>query len=270
MPDSNVIPSLDPDLYRSAFRRERNALAQAAESGLRTLVPSCPEWTVATLLAHLGGAYAYVAKTISAGTGEDSVQDLEDLGLPPDIEEWFREDSALERMPSTVLPWFRAAGDELQDVFARFGTDAPAWTWWPPDGTAGFWLRRMANETAIHRWDVQSAVGRAEPIEGDLARDGIDEMFDIYIPRWCRPKSTLGGSGETFRFQRADGEAVWTVLFEGEGMSVYRDGRPGDVSLRGSASDLILFLWQRILPDRLEVEGDVNLLGHYFDFVPPD
>lgn len=270
MSDSYMVPSLKPDVLRGAFHREREALARAAATGLGALVPSCPGWNMATLLAHLGGAYAYVAKTIASGTGEDIVQEIEQLGLPPDIEQWFREDRAPERMPPTVLTWYSATGDELEEIFTRFGPDAPAWTWWEPDQTAGFWLRRMANETAIHRWDAQSAVGRPDPIEGDLARDGIDEMFDVYVPRWCRPKSTLIGAGETFGFRRTDGEAAWTVVFEGDGMAVYRDVRPPDVTLQGTASDLFLFLWQRILPDRLEVEGDIALLGRYFDFVPPD
>ena len=36
-------------------------------------------------------------------------------------------------------------------------------TWWPPDQTVGFWLRRMAHETSIHRRDVESAVGARPP-----------------------------------------------------------------------------------------------------------
>lgn len=265
-----MIRSLEPDTLWAAFQREREALAEAAENALDLPIPSCPGWTMAALVAHLGGAYAYVARTIESGSGQDIVQELEDLSLPPDIEAWFRDDSRLESMPPTVLPWFRATGDHLADVFRRFPPSAPAWTWWPPQQTAGFWLRRMANETAIHRWDAQSGVGRAEPIESELARDGIDEMFDIYVPRWCRPKSTVEGTGESFRFERSDGEAVWVVTFEGDGMSVTTEPRPADVILRGTASDLLLFLWQRILPDRLQVEGDFVLLGRYFDFVPPD
>ena len=269
MADSGVIVSLDSDAYIAAFSREKEALARAAAGKLDAPVPSCPGWSMATLVAHLGGTYASIAKTISVGTGEDIVQELEDLGLPEDIEQWFREDSSLEHMPPTVLDWFCRTGENLEEIFRDTDTSAPAWTWWEPDQSAGFWLRRMANETAVHRWDAESALGRPDPIEPVLARDGIDEMVDIYIPRWCRPKSALAGSGQSFRFVRTDGDGSWTVRFEGEGMST--DDEPAaDVILRSPASDLLLFLWQRILPDRLDVEGDVALLGRYFEFVPPD
>lgn len=258
------------ETLRAAFDRERDALASAAETALDAIVPSCPGWTMTTLLAHMGGTYAYIARTIESGALEDTVQALEHLGLPPEIEEWFRFDRAPERMPATVTSWFRSIGDQLSDVFGRTPPTAPAWTWWPPDQSAGFWLRRMAHETAVHRWDAQSAVGAPDAIDGDLARDGIDEMFDIYIPRWCRPKSTLDGTGESYRFAQSDGTGVWTVTFRGPGMEVSREYQPADVTVRGNASDLLLYLWQRLLPDRLEVEGDVVLLGRYFEFVPPD
>ena len=35
-------------------------------------------------------------------------------------------------------------------------------------------MPRMAQETAVHRWDAQLAHRRAEPIEAERVRDGID------------------------------------------------------------------------------------------------
>jgi hypothetical protein len=128
----------------------------------------------------------------------------------------------------------------------------------------------MAHETAVHRWDAQLANGAAEPIEAELARDGIDEALDVYQPRWCRPKSTIAGNGESYHFHRTDGEGEWLVEFEGEGMRVSRKHARADVAVRGTASDLVLFLWQRIPGRRLEVLGDAALLDRYFELVPPD
>ena len=54
-------------------------------------------------------------------------------------------------------------------------------TWWPPDQTVGFWLRRMAHETSIHRRDVESAVGAETPVAPDLAVDGIDEVLALML-----------------------------------------------------------------------------------------
>ena len=46
-------------------------------------------------------------------------------------------------------------------------------------------------------------------------------------------------------------------------------GEPHDIQISGTASDLALFLWQRKVADRLEVQGDTSLLSGYFVLVPP-
>lgn len=261
-----MIPSLAPDLYLESFVRDRDALIDAAAGRLALPVPSCPGWIMAALVAHVGGAYAYVTRAITGG-GSPVVDDLE---VPADVRAWLQDRAGSGPAPDSLLDWLRSVGSELEKVFASTDPARPAWTWWEPDQTAGFWLRRMTHETAIHRWDAQAASGRPEPIEADMARDAVDEMLDVYLPRWCRPKSSVAGHGETYRLERTDGEAAWTMRFDGQGMEVDHVALSADVILRAPASDLILFLWQRILGDRLEVEGDVTLLGRYFDFVPPD
>jgi len=37
----------------------------------------------------------------------------------------------------------------------------------------------------------------------------------------------------------------------------------------GTASDLALFLWQRPVTGKLDVQGDASLLSRYFALVPP-
>jgi predicted lipid carrier protein YhbT len=49
---------------------------------------------------------------------------------------------------------------------------------------------------------------------------------------------------------------------------VRREHAKGDVAVRAPASDLLLFLWGRIPPDRLEVMGDTALLPRWFELVP--
>jgi uncharacterized protein (TIGR03083 family) len=261
--------SLTKEDYLDALHREWTAIAACAEGNLNADIPSCPGWTMATLVSHLGGAYASITPNLRGG-GEDMVNELEDLKLPPDIEQWFREDSSMETMPPTVVSWFRTTSQTLEDVLSETDTEARAWTWFEPDQSAGFWLRRMAHETSIHRWDAQAGGGRPEPVEARLAADGIDEMLTVYVPRWCRPKSELEGHGETVAFAPNDAADRWTVRFHEKSLTVMDGATDADVTLAGSSSDLILFLWQRISPDRLTVTGDINLLGCWFDLVPPD
>jgi hypothetical protein len=45
--------------------------------------------------------------------------------------------------------------------------------------------------------------------------------------------------------------------------AVSREHAKGDVAARGSASDLLLFLWGRVSAERLEVFGDAELLARF-------
>ncbi len=128
----------------------------------------------------------------------------------------------------------------------------------------------MAQETAVHRWDAQAALGDPEPIEPELACDGIDEVLDVIVPSRLRgPEDAREGHGETYHFHRTDGPGEWLVRFDAQGATVTREHAKGDVAVRGAASDLLLFLWGRLPGERLEVLGDASLLGRLFELVPP-
>jgi uncharacterized protein (TIGR03083 family) len=261
---------VNKSVYLDSLHSDTTALAAAARLGVGTALPCCPGWTVARLLGHLGAIYISITKNIREGKGEDVVHEREDLGLDPEFERWFEADRTAESAPPTVVEWFERVAEGLETTLREGEPGDRTWTWWAPDQTVGFWMRRMAQETAVHRWDVQQAFGREQPIDSELARDGIDEALEIYQPQWCRPKSTLRGSGESYHFHRTDGEGEWLVRFENGDMKVSHEHAKADVAIRGPASDLLLFLWHRIPADRLEVLGDASLIDRYFELVPPD
>jgi hypothetical protein len=76
------------------------------------------------------------------------------------------------------------------------------------------------------------------------------------------------GQGERFLFRRTDGEGTWAVRFDGPDVEVSQAGA-GDIEISGTASDLMLFLWQRIGAEGLGVRGEESLLDRYFVLVPP-
>src|SRR6201999_3325814 len=66
--------------------------------------------------------------------------------------------------------------EELTAQFAARDPRSPAATWYEPEQTVGFWIRRMAQETVMHRIDAELAVdGTVSAIPEELAVDGIDE-----------------------------------------------------------------------------------------------
>jgi uncharacterized protein (TIGR03083 family) len=261
--------------YLAAFHNDVTKLIAAAHQGLEASVPSCPDWTVATLVTHLTRIYAHRTKLVKVRAQENIIRSYEDLDLPPAFKNWFEtEESDVARMkpPSGLLDLLERSAADFEAVVGSAAADEPVWTWWAPAQTVGFWQRRMAHETAIHRWDVQLAHHCTEPIDAELARDGIDEVFDVMLPmirqRWA--KNPRAGSGESYHFHRTDGEGEWLVRFEPDNnVIVDRTHAKASVAVRGPASDLLLFLWHRIPAERLEVLGDATLLDRYFELVPP-
>lgn len=228
------------------------------------------------MLIHLTAIYASRIKLVTDRAGENTVRGYEDLSLPAEFRPWFESPSAgnadagERSIPDGLLPLFHQTAARTEDILWSVAPEEPVWTWWPADQTAGFWQRRMAHETAVHRWDAQVAHNFTEPIESNLAADGIDETFDVMLPRrrGAVPDVPLG-AGESFHFHRTDGPGEWLVRFEPDGPVVSREHAKADVAVRGPASDLVLFLWHRIPAARLDVVGDATRLERYFELVPP-
>jgi uncharacterized protein (TIGR03083 family) len=134
-----------------------------APGSLDRQVPSCPDWTVADLVQHVGTVYLHKVATMREGAAP--------APWPPA--------RLNDEEPVALLD---RAYAELVDEFARRAPEDFSSTWYDPDQTVGFWIRRMAQETVIHRIDAELAA--AEPVASvpdDLAIDGIDELLKIFI-----------------------------------------------------------------------------------------
>lgn len=165
-----------------------------------------------------------------------------------------------------LVDWFREGVEWLADLLWHAEPGTHVWTW-SKRKDIGFVQRRMAHETAIHRWDAQSAVGWEDPIEQLLAVDGIDEMFDTFVPA---QRSPITGVGETILLFESDSDAEWPLRLTRAGLELALDTDGADVEARGTASDLLLMLWGRVSPDDLEVVGDAALLRRLLDALDTD
>ena len=63
--------------YETIVAAEGSALADTAAGHLDRQVPACPEWTVARLVAHLGGVYAWTRSIVAAGGERVSRRDVQ-------------------------------------------------------------------------------------------------------------------------------------------------------------------------------------------------
>ena len=284
-------------------------------------VPCCPDWRLRDLVAHLGGVHRYITSRVAAGT--DEYRDLPRPQVPDgDLAGWYDEGLArlldvLERTapdapvwnwsahePKTAAFWLRRMAQEtavhryitsrvsagtdewrdlprppapdgdlagwydeglarLLDVLERTPPDAPVWNWSAHEPkTAAFWPRRMAQETAVHRWDAESAVGDLTPIDPALAADGIDEGLAVHLdsdaadPDEPEPPAGLG----SLHLHCTDVAGEWWAVLAGRHLTVRREHAKGDVAARGRAEDLLLVCWRRRPPSAVDVVGDPTVL----------
>jgi uncharacterized protein (TIGR03083 family) len=211
--------------YLAHLGRELAAFEACLGGDLSAPVEHCGDWTLYDLASHLGGGNLWAAAAVTEQRG--------DYEAPPP-----------PRDPAALAGWFNGTGAAL---LAALDTDpsASAWTIAPPP-TVGFWQRRRAQETLVHRWDAQHALGTAGPLDPALADDGIAEVIDTMLPRQVR----LG---------RTAAPALSVGLHATDTGSVRAVG-PGDpvAAASGTAANLLLLLWGRIEPGDPAVAWEGN------------
>lgn len=236
---------MDPESHLEHLRADIDRILLTPASALDAAVAACPGWTVADLLGHHSGVFSFATAQLRAEPGSDIVPfDPPPEGPPLDV---------FSRLAARLV-------EALEDT----GPDEhrPNWNRSP---TASFWWRRMAQETAVHRFDVQRAHLDPEPIDTALAVDGIDELCEVFLPHAKRRGIT--GTGETVHLHATDDEIAdgtlpggeWMFTFTPEGVETEHAHDKGDMAGRGSASDLLLFVWNR-RPVEIETFGEPDLL----------
>jgi uncharacterized protein (TIGR03083 family) len=235
---------MTPEENIQAVRRESAMLADAAGHNLAPTVPSCPDWSVSDLVWHVGGVHRHRIWLITEHP--EGPQGFE-LERPKDDE---------------IVDWFSEGAETLARALESRDPSDSVWTWFPPDQTVGFWQRRMAQETAVHRWDAEHAAAETHPIEPALAADGIAEFFDTLMVVQDEPPK---GNGETVHVHATDEPAEWVITLDPKGARAEPKHAKGDAGIRGPASDVLLALWRRIPLDHVEVLGDRALAERFVD-----
>lgn len=226
--------------WAAVVEREGRALRDAAGADLGAKVPTAPEWEVADLLRHIGLIHARTSVILRTGTME---RPSRRNGMLPDAPE------------DGLLDWFDdTLAGLVADLRAVDDPDRPVWSFVPSLQQAGFWPRRMAHETTVHRVDAELAAGRpVGPIDPALAVDGIAETLAVF---GAAAPERSPGDGRTVHLHATDVEGEWLVRFEADGVVIDTGHAKGDAAVRGPAADLLLWLWGRAPLDGLDVFGD--------------
>ncbi len=232
--------------YLDCLAADYARLRAVAVDKLTEPVPTCPGWTVADLIRHVAEVYRHKTLAMREGTEPGTFP-------PPGLE---------GREPVALLD--RTYADLRAEFAARKPAD-PAGSWYTPDQTVGFWIRRMAQETVIHRIDAELGAGQpVAPVPADLAVDGIDELLKVFVAfgvaEWGDYFTEVLASspGRTYAV-RTDG-AAWRVR-TGPGQFEVTDGAgdgAADVTLTGPPEAVLRWVWNRESPGE---PGGVTIEG---------
>jgi uncharacterized protein (TIGR03083 family) len=249
---------MDTSAYLDVVVEQTSTLADWVHGGDASApVPTCPKWTLADLVDHVGAGQRMAAMLVGERMTEPSRAFAGYVPGPADPARW--------------RAWLTEGAAEVKQAFESVADDTPVWD--PSGGAAGvlFWSRRMFGEASVHRADAAVALGKRYELAPELAVEAIEDWLDTMTSRgyWeNRPDfaDAMRGAGQTLHFHATDAPGEWVARREPDRVVLERTHTKADVAVRGPAAELLLVLSRRRSPAAapgLEVLGDRALFDHW-------
>jgi uncharacterized protein (TIGR03083 family) len=224
---------LTSEQYLTHVRADAAVVRAGAQLAPGAAVPGLDGWTALTVLEHLGDVYMHKVEVLRLGHPPDP---WPPPGPDPEPFEWF--DSAVGQLLAELGS--RPAGE-------------PAWTFAPFDQSVGFWHRRMAHESAVHRQDSEGAVGVRTPLDDVMAVDGVDEILGLLA---AVPDSDIDLAPQAGTVEVRAGRASWHLDVDPHRLTVAAGpASAADVTLTGPPDSVLWWLWRGI-DLGLDITGD--------------
>ena len=225
-----------------------SALPEAAQAE----VPGCPDLTLGETLRHVGSMHRATRLWVRDG----------------------RRPQQWQQSPSDddLIGFVRTGLDELLTELRQHNPADPCDTWWPADRTHGFWRRRMAHETTVHRVDVQAATGTpVNPIDSDVALDGIDELLLLWFGHRLGELRLFSPQPGTIALSTAGRH--WLTTLEAGHSTARRveeiDALAADAMVSGNPTEIYLWSWGRLPDQSVRISGDQDAVAHLWTLLRP-
>jgi hypothetical protein len=233
---------MEPGALLDCAAADARSLLAAASTRWDAAVPHCPGWDAAELVRHQGGLFTWMATVVTA---RERVSRRE---LPPGPAE-------LAELPG----WYLGSLDHALEVLGSADPQSATWTFSSiGNQRVAWWDRRLAVEVAIHRFDAEHAVAAdsgapAAPLDSDVAAAGIEEFITEFLPGLLTqaPGADLKG---TLHLHATDGPVEWWIDLDASGAAMPQHAK-ADTAIRGTCSDLLLWLTNRTATGALEILG---------------
>ncbi len=241
----------------AAIAHEGASLAKAAHAaGLDAPVPTCPGWTTRDLVRHVGEIHLWAAAHVAHPHAPPHYPT--EAELLDGLREHWPELGVFWVADEDLIAWYLQTNKNLVRSLETAPADLEAWTFLPAPSPLAMWARRQAHETAVHRFDAQSAAKTESSFDPLFASDGIDELVSGITTR--RRLDIPVTQPQTLLLRAEDTSDRWFVSLESESVTTVRGDEPADVVVSGGASELYLTMWNRIDDSAVNVTGKAEVL----------
>jgi len=241
---------MQPVALLDAANYDAHRLLTMAGTNWDRPVPQCPDWDAAELVRHTGSILSWMSAVV------ESKQRVSRRSLNP------APGNSLD-----LAEWYLAALGRTLDVLGSAHPDSETWTFSSTgDSRVRWWCRRLAVEVAIHRYDIEQAATDEDgppptPVDGDVAAAGIEEFVIEFLPGLLA-EDGIGNLSGILHFHATDASTEWWIDLSRGGIA--RSGHAkADTALRGTRSDLLLWLTNRQPSQALQVLGDGAVLDRW-------
>jgi hypothetical protein len=169
----------------------------------------------------------------------------------------------------SLVDYLRAGLLEVVHVLASHDPLEGCPTWWPAHMNYGFWYRRLAHETTVHRYDVQmgGAAAMVGGIPPEIALDGIDEILTLWFTHRL---GVLGVSDvRPGRVAVHAGNLRWIAQVTATGTSAWRavTDEPVDAIVSSDPAGMYLWLWGRRPNAQVYEDGSLEAVAQLRDLL---
>jgi uncharacterized protein (TIGR03083 family) len=228
---------------------------------------NCPPWRVRDIAAHIvssgegfvGSIRRGLAGSVEPpGHGEDRQRRQAELESadPATVA------GELENVTRDFVGLYAGLGDQQLSTicFHRRGNRSIRW----------FAAHRLA-EVAFHSWDLRFSLGKAPRLDETVAALLLPTLLESNAPRtYAAGLTPERGRGERYGLSVLDdASANWLVTIDPDGLSAKRGGRPADLTITGSATDLAMLVYGRsdlatlFGTGAVQLEGDLTLVDRF-------
>jgi uncharacterized protein (TIGR03083 family) len=199
------------------------------------LVASAPAYLGSIEAALRGEPKPYLSR-------EERARNIEEYGARP---------------PARLLPELREATDQFERAIAPL--DQRQLATLAPHGhgmrSVDWFVDQRLAEMAVHRWDVQTTLGRPAELTAPTATHLLPMLIEVNLPAIQRDGWPRDSARVRLRPDELAGES-WLVEAKPGELRV-QPGNDGavDVELSGPAATMVLLLYQRRTSEQLERSG---------------